>query len=75
MQTGRVLTGHYRGSRRRADRTCSVGVGEQHTLLGQPVDIGRLVQVATVAGHILPAEVIGKDENKIQSLSQLTACR
>ena len=36
----------------------TVGIGEPHTFLGQPINVWRFVKSTPVATHIRPAKVI-----------------
>ncbi len=79
MQSRGPLAGEDAGPRRRADRAGGVGVGEPHPLPGQAVDVRRLVELAAVAAHVGPAQVVGKDEDDIRytgfGLAEPYACR
>lgn len=63
--TLRVFPRHQRNSCRRADIAGTVGPAEQDALLGQSVNVWRLVKLRPVATEIGPAEVINKDNHDV----------
>ena len=66
VQPSGVLARHNAGPRRRANRTCSIRIGEFHPLFGQTIDIRALVEIAAVATQLGPAKIIGEDKEKIR---------
>jgi hypothetical protein len=59
VQPGRVLAGHQRGSRRRADRLGAVGRRKAKALAGQPVEIGRRLIHPPIAREVIDSQVVG----------------
>jgi len=59
-----ITTGQQLRPRRRAI-WIRKAMGKPHTLLGEAVEVGRLVRCAAVAGQALHTEVIGEDEDDI----------
>ena len=64
--THRVLAGQNACASRRADGAGGVGIGEPGALRSQPVDVRRLEEAIPVTADILPAEIVGQDENHIR---------
>ena len=62
--TGPMLAAHQRGAGGRAILAVMM-IGEAHALPGEPVDVRRLVVVASEAAEIGPAEIIGHDEHDV----------
>ena len=51
-----------------------MGVGEQHSLFGQAIDVGRgHLRFRVVTGHIAVAEIVREDENNVR-LGQVMVC-
>ena len=61
-----MLSRHDAGPGWRADRAGGIRIGESHTLPGQPVDIRCFVESAAIAAELIPAEVIGKNQDDIR---------
>lgn len=73
---GGVLSSQDTGSRWRAKRARSVGMGECHSALGEAFDIGRLVELGVPKkSGVSPAQVIRKDENDVWLFSSISADR
>ena len=47
----------------------SVTGSEHHALLGEPIEVRRLHEVAALIAHVLPAKVIGKDQDNVGAVS------
>ena len=60
-----VFAGQDTGSRWGADLASGVTLGEAHALIGDAVNMGCLMKGGAFAGHILDAEVVGKDEEEV----------
>ena len=59
---GRVEARENAGASGRAKRAGGVGPGEGHTALGEPIEVGGLVELGvTVNRGVGPAEVVGKN--------------
>ena len=65
MVPGRVVSRHERRPARRTDRGAGVELLEPRTFLRQPVEVGRLQVGMTVASEVLPALVIGEEEDEV----------
>ena len=68
LRTRRMVATHNRTSRRGTCRRRRIRLPKQHALFGQRIDIRRLHRrglVDVVAFHILPAKVIGQQQNYI----------
>ena len=63
---GGMETGKDAGPSRGADRSGRIGIGEGHATVGQPIDIGRLVEFAAVERGVPPAQVIGQNEDHVR---------
>jgi hypothetical protein len=70
-KSGRVLSRHDRRPRRRANGASRVGVGEEHALGGQSIDIGRFVEIASKAAHTCPPEIVCQQEDNVGSLTSV----
>ena len=66
VQPSRILAGHQRGPRRRANGARRVIGREPHAVAGQPVDVRRLVEIAAVAAEVGPTQIVGDDENDVR---------
>ena len=67
VQPLRVASGEKRTSRRRADGSCGVGARERDSLLGEPIERGRLVVGAAVTAQIAIAQIVREDEEDVWS--------
>ena len=63
---GGIFSAHDAGTGRRTDRTGGVGVGEQHPLRRQPVEVRGLVEGAAHAADIPPAHVVHQDQYDVR---------
>ena len=63
-----TAAGHQAAAGGRADRGGGVSVGKSHALAGEPVDVGRLVQIGPIAAQIGPAQVVHQDEHEVGPL-------
>jgi hypothetical protein len=61
-----VLPGQQARPRRRADVARGVGTGEFHPLSRQAVEVGRLVERASVAAEVAPAHVVDEDDDEVE---------
>ena len=61
----RVLAGHDACPSRAANRTGGVALSKTHAGLGQAIDVGRLVECASVGPDVSPAHVVHKEEQKV----------
>jgi hypothetical protein len=59
------LAGYDGGAGGRANLAGGVAISEAHAGFGEGVDMGRLVKGGALAGEVLDAKVIGKDENDV----------
>lgn len=64
-----VLAGQQAGPGRRANGGADVGVGEDHTVPGQTVEIGRLEIFATHKSKISVAGVVDQKNNNIRHVN------
>lgn len=67
-QSSRIHARHDGRTRWRTDRACRVRVGELHALLGQAVQVGRLVEIAAERAESGPAQVVRQEEDDIRPL-------
>ena len=67
--TGRVLSGHQRRAGGRAVGAIGKGLGEDHTGVGDSVDIRCFKKTGAVEAHVAPPEVVDIDENHIGEAS------
>ena len=65
MQPSRVLAGEDAGPRRRANRASGIGIGESHSIRGEPVDVRCAVIRAAVASGIAAAEIVHEDDDDV----------
>ena len=66
VQPSRVFAGENAGPRRRADRASGIGIGESHSIRGEPVDVRRVVVFATVAADIAATEIVHEDDDDVR---------
>ena len=60
-----IAAGEEGGARGGTDAAVGVGLGETDALGGEPVEVGRLVVAAAIAGEVGVAEVVGHDEEDV----------
>src|SRR5262249_38081150 len=60
-----VLAGHQRRAAGGADRAGGVPAREDRALLGKPIQVRRLPLLSAVEADVRPAQVIGKEEDKV----------
>jgi len=60
-----IEAGHDAGARGGAHGLRHVGLGEDHTLAGQSIQVGGANAVVAVSAHGIEALLIGEDEDKI----------
>ena len=59
------MSGQQAGAGGSAVGGVGIGVGEDHTLAGQLVDAGGLVELASHEADVLPAHVVDEDEDEV----------
>ena len=62
---GRIFAGHDAGPGRTADLTRRIAAGELHPLSRDAVDVRTLVVLRALVAQVLPAKIIGKNENNV----------
>ncbi len=62
----RILPGHQRGAKRRADGRGGIGLGESHALAGQAVEMRRFVEAVATAAQLGPSKVVGQHEDHVR---------
>ena len=65
-QPCRVLAGQQRGPRGRTDVRRRVRIGEAHALLGEGVDVGRVVERAAEDADVTPSHVVDQEEDDVR---------
>ena len=60
-----VAPGQVGHARRPAERRLHEGTGEVHALRGKPVDMRRFQMRVSVAGQVIPAQLVAHDEENI----------
>ena len=65
MQAGGIFAGQQGGAGGGAYRAGRVAVGEADAILGQLVDVGRLVESAAVAGQVGLSHVVYENDDDI----------
>jgi len=63
-----VLSRHQRSTRGSADGTAGIGLHELHTLPGQPVDVGGVDVMLSVATEVAPPHVVAKHKHDVRLL-------
>lgn len=63
-----VRSSQDRGPRRCADRVGDIAVVEHHTLHGEPIYVGRVIDARAVGTDGLGRMVVGKDEDDVGAL-------
>ena len=61
-------TTHQRGSRRIADWRRTIGFGKVDATRCQGIDVGRLQEGMAGAAHVVPAQLVGHDEEDVRAL-------
>ena len=65
MQPRRVFSSENRSPRGRTNGGGGIRIGEPHSLPGQPIDMGRLVQIGTVAPQVSPSQIVNHQEDDV----------
>ena len=63
----RMQPGHQRTPRRGTHRAARIMLGELHTGLGNPVDIGRLEFLLTITTQVAVSEIVSQDVDNIRA--------
>ena len=71
IQPARVLAGHDARPCGGTDMAGRIGVGEFHPLLGQAIDVGRVVKRTPEAADIPPAHVIHQKKYHVGPLGRV----
>src|SRR5687768_13947353 len=61
----RVVAREEAGAARRAVAGAGVTGGEHQALLREPVEVGRLHEIAALIRDVFPAEIVGVDEDDV----------
>ena len=68
LMARRVLAGEQTGTRRGAVGRGGIGIGKNHPLLGQAVDIRSLIKVRAHVAGVFPAEIVQIYEEDVRPL-------
>ena len=59
------MAGQESGTRRRADGSRGVGLGEAGAFGGELIQVGRVLILATEATEVIDAEVVGEEDDEV----------
>ena len=64
----RRFAGQNGGARRRTNRAGRIEIGQDHALLGEPVDVRRFIDFPAVEADIAPAEIVDEDKKNVRPI-------
>ena len=71
LMARRVLAGEQTGTRRGAVGRVGIGISENHSALGQAVDVRSLIKIRPHVAGVFPAKIVKVNEENVRPLFRL----